>query len=104
VQARLGQPSTAARTYGVAFEALAPDMASKSPGWGMPEASLGDVAHDPARRTAHRRQALTWYDVSLSAWRKVQEPGLVSPSGYDCIPASVVAERRTRLAAALNVH
>jgi eukaryotic-like serine/threonine-protein kinase len=117
VQARLGQSATAARTYGVALEALAPDMASKSPGedvvyayatsyagMGDAEASLGDVAHDQARRTAHRRQALTWYDVSLSAWRKVQEPGLVSPSGYDCIPASVVAEKRAKVAAALSVH
>jgi tetratricopeptide (TPR) repeat protein len=117
VQARLGQSATAARTYGVALEALAPDMASKSPGedvvyayatsyagLGDVEASLGDVAHEPARRTAHRRQALTWYDVSLSAWRKVGEPGLVSPSGYHCIPASVVAERRAKVAAALNVH
>jgi hypothetical protein len=34
----------------------------------------------------------------------VQEPGLVSPSGYDCIPASVVAERRAKVAAALSVH
>ncbi len=117
VQARLGQSATAARTYGVALEALAPDMASKSPGedvvyayatsyagMGDAEASLGDAAHDPARRTAHRRQALTWYDVSLGAWRKVQEPGLVSPSGYDCIPAPVVVERRAKVAAALNVH
>jgi len=113
VQARLGQFSLAARTYGLALEALAPDLAARSPGGdvvytyatsyaglGDIEAELAHLAHDPARRTAHRRQALTWYDVSLGAWRKISQPGLVSPSGYDCIPAAVVAERRARLAAA----
>ena len=116
VQTRLGQFVMAAETYRRAREALAPDLVSKSPGEdvvyahatslagsGDVEAGLADAfAHDPARRTAHRRQALTWYDASLDAWREVKEPGLVSPSGYDCIPASVVLERRAKVARGLN--
>jgi tetratricopeptide (TPR) repeat protein len=116
VQTKSGQLEAAAETYGRALEALAPDLASKSPGgdvvyaYATSYAGLGDVearradasANDPARRAQHRRQALTWYDVSLDAWRKVGEPGLVSPSGYDCIPASVVAERRATVARALS--
>jgi non-specific serine/threonine protein kinase/serine/threonine-protein kinase len=115
VQTRLGQFSTAARTYALALEALAPDRAAKSPGgdvvyaWATSYAGLGDVesslaasAHDQAQRTAHLRQALAWYDLSLSAWRTVEEPGLVSPSGYDCVPAWVAVEKRARVAAALS--
>jgi len=30
------------------------------------------------------------------------EPGLVSPRGYDCIPSSVVAERRAKAARELR--
>jgi serine/threonine protein kinase/tetratricopeptide (TPR) repeat protein len=116
VRTKSGQLKAAAETYGRALEALAPDLASKSPGgdvvyaYATSYAGLGDVearladaaANDPVRRAEHRRQALTWYDVSLEAWRKVEEPGLVSPSGYECIPASVVAERRAKVAGALS--
>jgi eukaryotic-like serine/threonine-protein kinase len=115
VQARIGQLSAASRTYTMALEALAADRAAKSPGGDVVYASatsyagLGDVeamlaasARGPVQRIAHLRQALTWYDLSLGEWRTVAEPGLVSPSGYDCIPAWIAAEKRARAVAALT--
>jgi len=61
------------------------------------EMSLASVAQtSPRSKAAHLRKALSWYDLSVQTWGRVREPGLVSPTGFNCIPLTVVSARRSR--------
>ena len=42
------------------------------------------------------RNAQSFYEKSLQTWRKVPEPGLISPDGFDCVPPLVVTRRLER--------
>jgi len=114
-QNRLLDFPAAATAFHQALDVLSTEMASKAAsedviyatanayaGLGDAEAHRGAAAGGslPTRR-AHLRQALVWYDLSLKSWGRVKEPGLVSPSGYDCTALTVVTARRVRLSAQL---
>ncbi len=116
VQIKLHQFSAAATTYQRALRVLAPDLTSKSVSGDVlyaiatSYAGLGDVERSFAKRAVHNqkqqmdhlRQAYSWYELSLKTWRQLKEPGLVSPSGYNCTPFWVVTARQTEVAAKLH--
>ena len=62
---------------------------------------LGDVMQLRASdRTQSRavqielwQSAVSFYQESLQTWRKVPEPGIVSPDGFDCVPPAIVSRR-----------
>ena len=65
------------------------------------EALLAQNSESARDSSAHWRQALSWSDLALQRWRQVKEPGLVSPTGFDCVPYAVVSARRAGYAKAL---
>jgi non-specific serine/threonine protein kinase/serine/threonine-protein kinase len=116
VLTRTGDCVGAAKMYREVLDLTAPEVASETPsedalylsadaaaGLGEVEAALGKAAtRDLRPQIAHLEQALSWYDVSLKTWQRVKEPGLVSPSGFDCTPLPVVQARRVRYNAELT--
>ncbi|HEY1261967.1 MAG TPA: serine/threonine-protein kinase [Terriglobales bacterium] len=109
-------PEAAAESYQQALRAVSSNLALPTPsgdviyaaatayaGLAEVEANLAAAATgDPTRRKAHLRHSLSWYDLGLKTWRQTPEPGLVSPSGYDCIPLSAVIDERAKAAAAIK--
>jgi tetratricopeptide (TPR) repeat protein len=68
------------------------------------DAGLGDAtqlrASDRTQSRAHQTElwqsALSSYEESLQTWRKVPEPGIVSPDGFDCVPPALVTRQLER--------
>lgn len=108
--AGLGDFAGARNAYQEALDLTAPEIATDAPsedalygsadataGLAEVEARLGQVGPNRRSRMAHLRQAVSWYDASLKTWRRVQEPGLVSPTGFSCTPFPLVMARRARV-------
>ena len=61
-----------------------------------------DGAGSRASQVKNWQAALSWYEESLSAWRKVPEPGIESPAGFDCVPPEAVTRRANQCRRALK--
>jgi serine/threonine protein kinase/tetratricopeptide (TPR) repeat protein len=113
--ARLEDLEAASQAYQQTLAVLAKTLDSGLPGEDAVYAAAGAYAglgqleaaraaaalRDRAARIAHLRQALAWTDRSLELWQRIQEPGLTSPSGYECTPLHDVRSQRARIAADL---
>ena len=66
------------------------------------EAALAvDTSLAPEKRVGHWIQASSLGERCLKTWAQIREPGLISPDGFDCVPASVVTQRLAKYKAAL---
>jgi tetratricopeptide (TPR) repeat protein len=102
----------ASRMFHQVLDLILPEVNSDSPGedalYGVADAYAGLAEIEasqaqnsrtvPAQAT-HWQQALGWIDLSLKHWRRIKEPGLVGPNGFDCVPLSEVIARRAQYAA-----
>jgi eukaryotic-like serine/threonine-protein kinase len=55
-----------------------------------------DRAQPRAVQIERWQSAQSFYEESLQTWRKIPEPGIVSPDGFDCVPPAAVAQRLER--------
>ncbi len=114
VMIKTGDLPGAATSFKKAFELLSTEIGAQTPsedalygyadsafGLGEVEHSIASSAADPSMQRAHFRQAILWYDTSITAWGRVREPGLVSPTGFNCVPLATVVDRRSRCLASL---
>jgi len=61
-----------------------------------------EVRPSLAVQRQHWQQAQSFYQESLKMWGKIHEPGLVSPSGFDCVPPATVTRNLERCQEALK--
>ncbi len=111
---RLGELAAASRRFHEALDLTSTGMKSEASGedalyaaadsyagLAEVEALLAEKSATDRDRLAHWRQALSWSNLALERWRQIRQPGLVSPTGFDCVPLPVVAARRAKYARAL---
>jgi non-specific serine/threonine protein kinase/serine/threonine-protein kinase len=44
-------------------------------------------------RIEHWQRAVSWYSRSADMWKRVKQPGLVSPDGFESVPPNIVLRR-----------
>ena len=69
-------------------------MADSYSGLGEVEVALGtNTRQTTTARVEHWKNAISWYERSLTTWTQIKEPGLVSPDAFDAVPPTVVTQQ-----------
>jgi serine/threonine protein kinase/tetratricopeptide (TPR) repeat protein len=107
MQAQLGDLSGALATYNESLKLVRSDAESEQPNEESlytaadAFAGLAEVESKFARRSVqgsnaqreHWGNARNWNELSLKMWRRVREPGALSPHGFYCVSPSAVSRR-----------
>jgi serine/threonine protein kinase len=113
--AKLGRKEDAASAYRKALDLSEPPTKAKPPNtaalyaaadayFAMGELSRMEASGSPATAMRSRRswnEAHDWYAKSADAWRKISNPGVVTPSALPCGNPAMVARAITQCDAAL---
>jgi eukaryotic-like serine/threonine-protein kinase len=78
-------------------------IANSNFGLGEVQAALAkNTGQENNHRIEYWRQAVSWYERSLSASAKIKEPAMITPDGFDAVLPSVATQRLTSARVALG--
>ena len=112
---RLHDLPAATAMYQKALELVRPEATASHPneqalystadsyaGLGEMEINLAsDTTQTVRKQITHWDQARSWFQRSMSTWKQIAEPGMISPDGFDSIPPRAVTRQLGRCKEAL---